>query len=207
LEVLTCTIPPLVAAQFPGTRTPFRSIGLALLLFAIAVPANAQTATAAPHPETRRILWHKYINQEYGFSFWYPDTYKPIPLPPPDNGEKYRYYQYEEKRLLLLQRRDNPEAKIRITIDIRPFNLHVLAQTHSPTGYDPDWIPLAHRIGTHDFYFYGAGSGGVEYPDQHFVNVKGKTLEFVFDGPDRGKSPSEETSKLEQEILRSLRVI
>jgi hypothetical protein len=148
-----------VAAQFLGTRTPFRSIGLALLLFAIAVPAKAQTATAAPHPQTRRILWHKYINQEYGFSFWYPDTYKPIPLPPPDNGEKYRYYQY---------------AKIRITIDIRPFNLDVLAQTHSPTGYDPDWIPLAHRIGTHDFCFYGAGGGGVEYPDQYFVNVKGK---------------------------------
>ena len=131
-----------VAVQFPGTRTPFRSIRLAPLLFAIAVPAKAQTATAAPHPQTRRILWHKYINQEYGFSFWYPDTHKPIPLP---------YYQYGEKRLLLLQRRDNPEAKIRITTDIRPFNLHILVQTHSPTGYHPDWIPLAHRIGTHDF--------------------------------------------------------
>ena len=33
------------------------------------------------------------------------------------------------------------------------------------------------------FYYYGPGGGGVEYPDQYFLNLKRKTLLIIFDGP------------------------
>lgn len=53
-----------------------------------------------------------------------------------------------------------------------------------------EFPPVPGRIGTHVFYSYGAGGGGVEYPANIFVNLKGRILHFDFDGPYEGKSPA-----------------
>jgi hypothetical protein len=185
----------------------FSSVALAMCLtLSLVVPALGQSRTSTCPGKTKPRQWHKYINNQYGFSFWYPEPYKLVPLPPPDAADKYRYHTYFEKRVLLLQRTDNPEAKIWITLDMRPFDLRTLAETHSPTGWDPNWTPVGRKIGSHISYFYGAGGGGADYPDQYFVNLKNKTLQFQFDGPYEGKSPGGETPDLEPEILQTFRV-
>jgi hypothetical protein len=179
-----------------------RALAIVLILGAVA-PVRGHTPNSNLATERKLRHWHKYVNNKYGFSFWYPEPYKPVPLPPPDAGDEFRYY---EKRLLLLERRDDPDAKLWITLDTRPFDLSTLSHSHSPTGWGPDWIPPGGRIGTHVFYGYGAGGGGVAYPDQFFVKLRGKTLEFLFDGPYEGKRPGGETPDLEPKILKSFRV-
>jgi hypothetical protein len=184
----------------------FSSVALTICLaISVLVPAPGQSRTSTCPAKPKPRQWHKYINSQYGFSFWYPEPYKIVSLPPPDAGDKYRYHTFFEKRLLLLQRTDNPDAKIWIRIDMRPFDLQTLVNTHAPTGAS-DWTPVGQKIGNHIFYSYGAGGGGVDYPDEHFVNLKNKTLQFEFDGPYEGKSPDAETRDLEPEILRTFRV-
>jgi hypothetical protein len=186
--------------------TPARLVLAGFLVFVVVGSARAQPPTPTPGASAKERHWHKYVNQEYGFSFWYPSTYKAVPLPPLSEYDKqYRSY---DKGLLLLQRRDNPEVKIWVRIDVRPFNLKTMGQDHSPTGWDPDWIPEGHLIGRHEFFFYGAGGGGVSYWDQCLVEVKGKTLEIYFDGPyENSKSPNAETQELEPEILKTFRTL
>jgi len=186
---------------------------LALLIASVAAysrsPSNANGATfveRAPQREevgTNLRHWRKYINRQYGFSFWYPDTYRPRALPPPDSWDKVRPYQ---KRLLLLERRDDPDANLWIGIDLRPFNLSTMSHSHSKGGMDPDWTPVGHPIGRHTFYFFGPGGGGVNYTDDYFVELKGKTLGFYFGGPYvNSNQPSRETQLLEPKILNTFR--
>lgn len=173
------------------------------LVFAMVASARGQTPTPNHAERTKQRHWQKYVNRKYGFSFWYPDSYKPT-LPP---ATPQRIMDYENL-LILLQRRDNSDATIWMILDMRPFNLRTMSESHSPTGWDPDWVPKGHTIGRHIFYFYGAGGGGVEYPDQYFVRLRGKTLEFEFDGPyEQQKSPSGETPQLEPKILRTFRAL
>jgi hypothetical protein len=197
----------------PTNRQPQSTLGFNLASVVLAlcmtlsfvVPASAQSQASGCSAEPKPRQWHKYINNQYGFSFWYPDPYKLVPLPEPDSGDKYRYHTYFEKRIILLQRTDDPEAKIWITLDMRPFDLQTLIDTHSPTGWD-HLAPKSHRITNHTFYFYGTGNAGVAYPDQYFVNLKNKTLQFEFDGPYEGNSPGGETPDLEPEVLKTFRV-
>jgi hypothetical protein len=181
-----------------------RAISVGVFIFAIVASAQEQTPTPNSGVSAKQPHWHKYVNRKYGFSFWYPDPYRPVPVPPLD-PEVAKYHQFE-KDLLFLQRRDNPDAKIWIIVDVRPFDVHTMGQYHSPTGYDPSWVPEGHPIGRHVFYFYGAGGGGVDYWDQRLVELKGKTLGFYFDGPyDAGKSPNADTQQLEPRILKTFR--
>lgn len=174
-----------------------------VLILASAASARGQESVSDTPKETKHRRWHKYVNAKYGFSFYYPEPYTPASLPAADEGENYRSY---EKELFVLVRKDDPDARILIILDTRPFDLSTLSHSHSPTGWDPDWVPPGGRIGTHIFYGYGAGGGGVQYPDQFFVNLRGKMLEFLFDGPYAGKSPNEETHGLEPKILKTFRV-
>lgn len=178
-----------------------------IVILILVVPVRGQVHTSDLAKKENLRQWHKYTNNKYGFSFWYPDPYRPVPLPPPNTGDEFRHSANKERRLLLLERRDDPEAKIWISIELRQFNLHSLWQSHAPTGYDEDKTPAPLQIGMHTFYLYGPGGGGVDYPDQYFVNLRGKILEFDFDGPYEGKSPSGETPELEPKILKTFRVL
>jgi hypothetical protein len=96
------------------------------------------------------------------------------------------------------------DATILIVFNDQLFDLQNLVQIAAPTGNT--FPPEAVRVGKHTFYYYGAGGGGAEYPDVYFFDLSGRTLEFSFSGPYfDGRHPSDETKKLELEILGTFR--
>ncbi len=165
-------------------------------VFMLVLVTSAHGQGPAPNPGFRdkQNHWHKYVNHQYGFSFWYADPYGPVPLPEPDDHGSY--YREHEKGLLLLHRRDNPDAKIWINIDLQPFHLGLDAGSNIPHGQ---------QIGHHIFYYYGPGGGGVDYSYDYLVKIKGKALRFSFDGPyDKGNTPDIEP-QLVSKMLKTLR--
>jgi hypothetical protein len=183
-------------------RVGSQSLAVALIVL-ISAHVGEQVPTSSAQEEKGSRHWRKYVNSSCGFSFWYPEPYMPVPLPAPNEGDEFRHYE----RLLLLERWDDRDARMWVSLDVHPFSLHNLWQFHGPTGYDEDTSPPLIRIGPHAFYFYGPGGGGAQYPDSYFVNLKGKILEFAFDGPyEDNKSPSGETPELEPKILKTFRI-
>jgi hypothetical protein len=95
------------------------------------------------------------------------------------------------------------EASIYITFEDKAFDLQSLV-ARAPTGYDSPPEPAP--AGPNTFYYYGPGGGGVDYADQYFFDLKGKTLYISFSGPYvNDKTPSSETKALEPKLLASLR--
>jgi hypothetical protein len=74
-----------------------------MFILAIVALARGQTHMPKPGGSTKLQHWRKYVNKQYGFSFWYPGQYRPVPLPIPD--EHGNNYAENDKGLLLLQRR------------------------------------------------------------------------------------------------------
>jgi hypothetical protein len=175
-----------------------------ILILVTIVQVQAQDTSPKSSGPNKPQHWHKYVNKSYGFSFWYPDPYRPVLLPPTDSGDEFRAKVNHEKTLLLLERLDDSDAKIWVSVEVRAFDLNALMQSHAPTGVE--FPPAPGRVGTHVFYGYGAGGGGVDYPDQYFVNLRGKILHFDFDGPYEYKSPDGETRYLEPRTLKTFRV-
>jgi hypothetical protein len=90
-----------------------------------------------------------------------------------------------------------------VFLEDQPFNLESFVPG-APTGIEDP--PEPKQFGSETFYYYGPGGGGVEYPDQYFYNLKGKTLEIAFDGPYvRSKTPSQETKDNEEILLQTFR--
>jgi hypothetical protein len=173
------------------------------------VITQGQTSPEKARDSTKQSDWHQYVNREYGFSFWYPNTYRPLRTSPPSDEEK-ESWPYD-RGLLLLRPFDDPDAAIWINIDVRPFNLQAIAQEFAPRGSEPSTrqpLPKGHQIGNHMFYYYGGFTGGTgNYPDTYLVKVNGKTLQIQFDGPyTYGLDiPTDEIKHLEPKILKTLR--
>ena len=170
----------------------------ALFILAMAATARGQDKpTPKPTPITKQPHWHKYVNHQYGFSFWYPDTYMPVPvrqLPP--ESDFYTTY----KNLLALKERDDPEASITVSIDLLPFQM-------GPRGNAP--TPDGHRIGHHVFYPYMGGSMAIGFYDAYEINLRGETLRFGFT-PDHLNEPRDPNTepplpKFELKILETFR--
>lgn len=95
-------------------------------------------------------------------------------------------------------------AAITVFFSTEAFDLERIV-TYAPTGViklDPV------HVGSHTFYYWGPGGGGVDYPDSYFFNLNGKTLRFEFDGHyslSSGKSPDEQTKQIERKVLDSFR--
>ena len=165
-----------------------RPIFAGLFVFAMIASAQAQASMPKSAPGTKQVHWHKYVNREYGFSFWYPDAYSPAKAKDRCMDDDYRRY------LLCLERTDNSEARIWVTVVIaEPFKLY-------PDRSDT--IPRRQLIGRHVFYSQVVGSMAVGFADNYDLNLKGKKLEFEF-GPDDGVDPSTETRQLEPKILKT----
>lgn len=144
------------------------------------VPCVPQGATAG---------WMLYIDRADGFCLLYPADYKRI--------------RHSTRRKGTVDLRTS-DSDIYIFLEHKAFDLQRLLE-HAPTG--ADFPPQAEIAGPNTFYYYGTGGGGVSYPDQFFLDMKGKTLYITFDGPyDNGKSPSTGTRALEPKILSTLRV-
>jgi len=167
-----------------------------IFAFVVAVSSSLWAQTAAPNTPPG---WKTYVDKVHGFSFAYPAIYKRIRRPNTDDEDMNKAAAQGRWVGLRHQRSD---AKIDFYLENDRFDLNGLTN-HAPTGYEDP--PPAVQEGDNTFYYYGAGGGGVEYADQFFYNFKGKTLYIVFDGPYEGKSPTEETRKIESQMLTSFR--
>jgi hypothetical protein len=100
-------------------------------------------------------------------------------------------------------RKGNQDAYLYICLDKRPFNMNRLRHDYSPTGLE-DTNPVKKRFGNFNFYYYGPGGGGVDYPDQYFLNLNGSIVIFLFAGPYvNDKTPPEATKRMEARMLAS----
>jgi hypothetical protein len=155
----------------------------------MAATARGQaTPTQTPSHSPKQGHWHKYVNRQYGFSFWYPNTYKPTTAGGRCTDNDYRRY------LLCLERRDDSGRSIWVTIIIaEPFHLYPDTS---------DTMPRRQLIGHHVFYAKIVGSMGVGFSDHYDLNLKGKNLEFGFSP---ARMPPTTAPPLELKILKTLR--
>ena len=168
----------------------FKRLVMAGTVFlAITEPLSGQ-----PKPQDGKanggIHWLKYVNKEYGFSFLYPDRYRPTDADGTCKENEYRRF------LICLDLGDGSDSLIFVTlITSAPFHVH------PGSG---DVMPLRQRIGHYVFYRGMVGSMGVGFADTCIMNLRGKALEFQFDLPN-GPNASEATKLLELRILETLR--
>lgn len=165
--------------------------------------------------------WKTYVNRVHGFCISYPPIYKQR-TPPFLFTDSSRYAAYLRKaaddgRVLVLERIGDKDVTILVRLDEKldrsaPIQAFGLFDLHSfikaaPTGVESPPEPL--QVGGEKFYYYGPGGGGVDYADQYFFNLKGKTLYISFDGPygsdAHEKGPSYETKQMEIQMLSSFR--
>jgi len=162
-------------------------MGTTLAIFA---SSWAQVRKADSGPKDPHAHWHEYVNQEYGVSFLYPDTYKAVA----DDRCQDNYYR---RYLLCLSPTGGSDPVIFVTVIVAaPFHV-------SPGSGDV--MPTRQRIGRHVFYCGVVGSMGVGFSDSCILSLKGKTLEFQFDPLD-GINVNDETKQLEATMLRTLRI-
>lgn len=183
---------PAYASSTLAIKNPLRfarAVLGAVVILAIAPSARGQASTPKSGPSPTHVRWRKYSNPEYGFSFGYPETYRPSSAGDRCTDNENRRY------LLCLERRDNSDARIWVTLVIaEPFKL-------SPDVSGA--MPRRRVIGRHVFYWQVVGSLAVGRADNYYFYLKGKTLEFEFED---GEEPSQETRELESELLKTLRV-
>jgi hypothetical protein len=162
-------IPPsnFYSVSAPRINTVLKRLVFTLVLVVtMASKAWAREPSPKPIPNAQKIHWHKYINKEFGFSLRYPDSYRPITDPEYCKDNDYR------RCLLCLERRDDPETKILVTIVTAvPF---FIKTNRGDNEYTPQ------EIGQRLFYCGLGGSMGVGFSDECTFNLKGKALEFSF---------------------------
>ena len=165
------------------------------LLCAFALAAVACCSPVAAQAQKCQLRnapkgWHRYVDQARGFCFLYPPQYQRI-----SNGDRTN---------LIAFRLAGTEGELIVSGGDDPFDLQELVKIGA-TGYGKP--PEAMRFGKNTFYYYGPGGRDMEYPDQYFYNLHGKTLYIGFDGSyARDKTPSGEIKTLERQILTTFSV-
>ncbi|HEX5411540.1 MAG TPA: hypothetical protein VFZ27_06730 [Terriglobia bacterium] len=161
-------------------------------------------ATFAACAAGQSAAMKRYVNYNLGFELSYPANYRVTDLP----CEFARWFaRMGYQKLLYLSRgTGQSEGNIALILDRSHFSLARLETGYAHTGWEE---PRQIQIGTHTFYFYGVGGGGVNYPDDYLYDVNGLILDIKFDGPytSGSKSPTEETQQVEKKILKSFRVL
>jgi hypothetical protein len=145
----------------------FGRVILAGVFVLAAVSVRGQAQPQKQDSDANRTHWHKYVNRQYGFSLWYPNTYRPMDADEGCMDNEYRRY------LLCLQRRDDLETKIWVAIIIAaPFQV-----TPDRGGNMATRVVIGHHV----FYWNIVGSQAVGEGDGYDLNLKGRNLEFQFD--------------------------
>jgi len=171
----------------------------------------AQASERSPcDQQPTRAGWHVFVDYKDRFCFEYPPKYHVAPAvfaPGVSSGGAHRF-------IARLTTKPSPAEgasaadPMTATINIyaygmpfRPTKLNFFA----PTGLQdipPQRIQAAHG----EFYYYGPGGGGVDYPDDFFFGVRGRTFSIEFTGPySRDKTPDAVTKEVEPEVLESFR--
>jgi hypothetical protein len=99
---------------------------------------------------------------------------------------------------------DEANATIDVLAYGTPFRPGGLTR-FAPTGIE-DFQPKPIHTAHGEFYYYGAGGGGVDYPDAYYFGLHGKTFSIHFIGPyDGDKTPAAVTRQIEPKLLASFR--
>ena len=180
------------ASIFKSRSTVRRITTAVAFIVAMVAPSRGQTPTSMPGTTGKPVHWRKYVNKEYGFSLWYPGTYKPTNSDELCKDNVYRRY------LLCLERLDDPETSILVTIVIaQPFHIY---------PHHGDVMPTRQEIGHHVFYCGLEGSMGTGFSDQCILSLRGRALEFDF-SPAETVNTGNKTNPLGTKILRTFRIL
>jgi hypothetical protein len=87
---------------------PLRIMGILALAiaFIFVQPTRAQEDAPAKPIEMNPRRWHKYVNHTAGFSIWYLNPYRSVPVPPPNGGDKWRHGHKRDRSIAELKRRN-----------------------------------------------------------------------------------------------------
>jgi hypothetical protein len=185
-------------------KTPI-SFGVSLLAIASCGWAGASDHSPCDlHPT--RTGWHVFVDHQDRFCFEYPPKYHVAPAvfaPGVSTGNTTRFI----GRLTTAPSSseggigDDPKAA---TINIFtygiPFRPEDLTK-RAPTGAQ-DAPPQRIHAAYGEFYYYGRGGGGIDYPDVFYFGIRGRTFSIDFAGPySRGNTPDPETKRIEPEVL------
>lgn len=129
-----------------------------------------------------------YKSITYGFEFQYPSNYV-----------------YKETGGELANFETTDGKGLGVALENSVFSVDYLRK-YAPTGGE-SFNPELKMFGKNTFYYYGAGGGGVCYPDQYFTNLNNKILIFNFIGCDNDKTPSEKTKLIENQILSTFKFL
>lgn len=182
-------------------------LGVSLLLVSGSASAGAGARDpCALHPT--HSGWRVFVDYHDGFCFEYPPRYRRAPavfapgyMPAPHIRFIARLTTQPSPYLGATSA--NPKVA---TIDVMdqgvPFHPQDLAQFAPTDGMRPQLIRAAHR----DFYLFGPGGGGVQYPDSFYFAIRGRTFSIDFYGPySNDKTPNFVTKKIEPQVLASFR--
>jgi hypothetical protein len=193
--------------RFVGLRAGFALAGLFFLMGG-SPSLRSQTVKRSPcGADTAHPGWRVYTNREFRFCLQYPPKYHEVPAPPPDQFSNTRRFLgslvLNSLPLGTYGGAVDNKASIAFAYIPKHFSMSQMQACCAPTGADEPPAPV--RLGRHVFYFYGAGGGGVDYPDEYLMEMNGKILLISFGGPwKESKSPIEETKRLEPKILSTL---
>jgi hypothetical protein len=165
--------------------TNLATLTLALLIAKFALVPSTSSVIPQPQPIVTPAPvvvipngWLNFENYQYNFSFSYPPSYKPEESS--GNGKNPD----GTINLARLDAQDNSSAFI-VNLDPANFSVNYLLK-YAPTGLENNQ-PQLKTFGQNQFYYFGPGGGGVNYPDQYFYNLNGQVLIFKFDGPPAAK--------------------
>jgi hypothetical protein len=170
-------MPPRIRFSVPVFKSGvlLRRVTIAVAFILVTVGASwGQTSTPTPGSNARHVHWRKYVNKEYRFSLWYPDTYRPASADDVCKDNTFRRY------LLCLEQGDNSGNSILVTI--------IIAVPFFVEPNSGGTIPTHQRIGRHVFYCGLGGSMGTGFSDECIFNLRNKTLEFNFSPPEAANS-------------------
>lgn len=177
-------------------------------VYLLAMSTCGLAGASAPSPcelHPARAGWRVFVDHKDRFCFEYPPKYLVAPAvfaPGVSTGEVTRFI----GRLTTAPSSsegaiadDEKVATINVFAFGTPFRPEDLTK-RAPTGETdpPQHVQAAHG----EFYYYGPGGGGVEYPDVFYFGVRGRTFSIEFFGPYSGeKTPNPETKRIEPEVL------
>jgi hypothetical protein len=170
----------------------------------------AGTFAAGQNPcreHSTQAAWKVFVDQKLGFCFEYPPQYQIAPprhAPGVSGTDKEKWLgrlATKPGSVELATADDEENAIIDIYLSDAPCSVDRLKRS-APTGY-ADIPPKRIRTAHGTFYFYGAGGGGVDYPDEYYTRLQGGTLTIAFIGPYAGDKTA--TKHIEPKVLASFR--
>jgi hypothetical protein len=169
----------------------------------------------AEHPspcaaKPTQLGWHVYVDKNDLFCFEYSPQYQVAPRVTalgvsgiPVNQWVVRLATIPQPTELAVAD-DEDNATINVIAHGTPFHRSGLT-AFAPTGMQdipPKLIHTTHQ----EFYYYGPGGGGVDYPDSYYFELRGRTFSLTFIGPFEGdKTPAAVTKQIEPKLLASFR--